>query len=80
MGFDAAKWPNAVTIGKLIARGQLLGVHRFKCGRHAAFDAKVMPLRSDLPVPSLAGRFKCKRCGSKDTEARPEFPKPRYAR
>jgi hypothetical protein len=80
MGFDRRKYPNAVTIGGLIANDQLLGVSCHKCGRHAVFDPKAMPFRSDVAVPELAGRFKCSRCGSKDTEARPEFPKPRYAR
>lgn len=42
---------------------------------HSAFyrDCSAFGLPAS-PVPSLAGRFRCTRCGSRETEARPEFP------
>ena len=72
MPFDAQRWPNAVTIRDLIA--ERVGVHCQKCARHVLMDPAKLHLAPETLVPSLAGRFKCKRCGSKQTEARPEWP------
>jgi hypothetical protein len=74
MPFDPSRWPNAVTIGWLIAERMGMGVHGSKCGRHAVMDPAKLHMPPDTPVPSLAGRFKCTRCGSNQTEARPEWP------
>ena len=74
MPFDARQWPNAVTIGWLIAERMGMGVHCRKCARHVVMDPAKLHLAPETPVPSLAGRFKCTRCGSKQTEARPEWP------
>ena len=51
-----------------------LGIHCIKCGRHVVVDPAGLPIAHSAPVPSLAGRFRCTRCGSRQTEARPEFP------
>ena len=51
-----------------------MGVHCKKCARHVVMDPATLHLAPETPVPSLAGRFKCTRCGSKQTEARPEWP------
>lgn len=75
MAFDASKWPNAVTIGWLIRERLQLGVHCHPCGRFALFDPQALPIAPLVPVPSLEGRFKCTRCGSRETSARPEFGK-----
>ena len=74
MPFDASRWPNAVTIGWLIAERMGMGVHCQKCARHVVMDPATLHFAPETPVPSLAGRFKCTRCGSKQTEARPEWP------
>jgi hypothetical protein len=35
---------------------------------------KVMvPLPAEAPLPALEGRFRCERCGSRQTSARPHF-------
>ena len=41
------------------------------CGQHAVLNADHLP--ADLPVPDVALRLKCSRCGSKDIETRPEW-------
>ena len=74
MPFDSARWPNAVTVAGLIEQAMPLGIHCIKCGRHVEADPASLPLPGEAPVPSLSGRFKCTRCGSRQTEARPEFP------
>jgi len=38
MPFDARQWPNAVTIGWLIAERMGMGVHCQKCARHVVMD------------------------------------------
>jgi hypothetical protein len=40
-------------------------------GHHAVLNADHLP--DDLPVPDVALRLKCSRCGSKDIETRPEW-------
>jgi DNA-directed RNA polymerase subunit RPC12/RpoP len=74
MPFDPDQWPNAVTIGWPIAERMGMGVHCQRCGMHAVLDPATLHLSPEMPMPSLAGRFKCSRCGSKQTEARPEWP------
>ncbi len=56
MGFDARKWPDAVTIGRLIEQGMPLGVHCLPCGRYAVLDPALLPFAPAVPVPSLDGR------------------------
>ena len=46
-----------------------MGVHCMKCARHVVLDPATLHLAPETPVPSLAGRFRCTRCGSKQTEA-----------
>jgi hypothetical protein len=74
MSFDSARWPDAVTISWLIAERMGMGVHCQKCAHHAVLDPASPPFAPETPVPALAGRFKCTRCGSGKTEARPEWP------
>ena len=94
MGFDARNWPNAVTVGHLIAQGMPLAVHCNPCGRFAKLDPPLpssasvnwmgecavrtatLPIAATVLVPSLEGRFRCGRCGSRDTQARPEYGAP----
>ena len=64
-----SRWPNAVTIRDLIAERMGMGVHCSKFSRLVVLDPATLHLAPETPVPSLAGRFKCKRCGSKQTEA-----------
>ena len=74
MPFDAARWPDAITVAQLIERAIPMSVHCHKCGRSKVLDPATLPLRREAPVPSLGGRFRCMRCGSRQTEARPEYP------
>ncbi len=73
MIFDPAKYPNAVTIGYLIEYGMALEVHCLKCGRFRTMAPAETGIPPETPVPALAGRFKCSRCGSRETEARPHY-------
>ena len=76
MKFDPMKWPDAVTIGRLIEQGMPLGVHCNPCGRFAKLDPATLPIAATVPVPALEGLFRCGRCGSRDTQARPEYGAP----
>jgi IS1 family transposase len=49
-------------------------LNEMECGRHVVMDPAKLRIAPETPVPSLAGRFKCTRCGSKQTEAPPEWP------
>jgi hypothetical protein len=73
MPFDPARWPNAVRVGDLIAGRIPLGIHCGKCSRYVVADPAALPLAPESYVPALAGRFRCTRCGSRQTEARPEY-------
>ena len=73
MSFDPAKWPNAVTLADLVESGTPLGVHCFKCARFAVMEPAELGIDMATPVPALGGRFRCSRCGSKETEARPHY-------
>jgi hypothetical protein len=73
MLFDSSRWPNAVTIGKLIDRAMQLEAHCHHCGRCAVLDPGRLPLPAAAPLPALEGRFRCERCGSRETTARPHF-------
>jgi len=74
MPFDTRRWPNAVTLATLIDEGLQVGLHCQPCGRHVVVTVRSLPFAIETPVPALAGRFKCSRCGSTKTEARPEWP------
>ena len=41
------------------------------CGHHTSFNADHLP--DDLPVPDVALRMRCSKCGSKEIETRPEW-------
>jgi len=73
-GVVTGRWPNAVTVAGLIEQAMQMGLHCGKCGRHVVVDPASLPIARSAPVPSLAGRFRCTRCGSRQTEAWPEFP------
>ena len=74
MPFDARRHPNAVTFQWLIDNGLDVGLHCHPCGRHVVVPVRSLPIPVETPVPACAGRFKCTRCGSRKTEARPEWP------
>jgi hypothetical protein len=52
MAFDPRRWPNAVTIGWLIAERMGMGIHCSKCGRHVVLDPATLHLAPETPVPS----------------------------
>ena len=76
MGFDPERFPNAVRISDLIERGLPLAAHCYTCGRSANLDLATLPLPRGTFVPALARRFKCTRCGSRETDARPDYSRP----
>ena len=67
------KWPNAVRIRNLIAEGRRLEVHCNKCARFRTLDPSDLPLPGEPSVPALEGLFRCTRCGSRETQARPHY-------
>jgi hypothetical protein len=73
MPFDLARHPNP-RVRDLIAKGRRLEVHCNKCARFRTFDAGELPLPLEEIVPALQGRFRCSRCGSRETQARPHYP------
>ncbi len=73
MPFSPARWPNAVTIAGLIAESMHLEAHCHRCGRFGLLDPASLGLALETPVPALEGRFRCERCGSRETSARPHF-------
>lgn len=74
MSFDLQRWPDAVTIAWLIERGLDAGLHCYPCGRHVVVKPAALPFAADTPMPAMEGRFRCTRCGSTKTAARPEWP------
>ena len=69
MPFDASRWPDPATIAHLIERRLPLQAHCNKCGRSANFDPTTLPLAPETIVPALEGRFRCTRCGSRETSS-----------
>lgn len=65
-----------VDIAYLLERGLLLELHCHDCARYAELEPASLGLPPETIVPSLRGRFKCSRCGSKKTEARPHYGRP----
>jgi len=75
MAFDAIRYPDAVTLAWLIDEHMDVGLHCQPCGRHVVVQVRSLPFALETPVPALGGRFRCTRCGSSKSEARPEWPK-----
>ena len=74
MAFNPAKHPTAVRVGDLIEAGRMIQVHCNKCAHYRLMDPAELPLSASVFVPALGGRFRCTRCGSRETEARPHYP------
>ncbi|MGQ7794575.1 hypothetical protein ACUN0C_19395 [Faunimonas sp. B44] len=70
MSFDPARHPSAVRLRDLIEGGIPLGIHCIRCGKFSAIDAGGLGLDPNTFVLALAGRFRCSRCGSRNSEAR----------
>jgi len=51
MSFDPSRYPNAVTIGWLIAERMGMGVHCQKCARHVIMDPAKLHLAPETLVP-----------------------------
>jgi predicted nucleic-acid-binding Zn-ribbon protein len=66
MPFDPSRFPDALTIGRLLEMGLPLAVHCHRCGRCELFAAGAFSLPLTTDVPAL-GRFRCSRCGSRST-------------
>ena len=59
---------NPVTIGDLRRDGRALEIGCQNCDRHEYVDPHTLKLWNDLPVPDVAQRLRCSRCGFKNTE------------
>lgn len=73
---DPPAYPDALTIGRLLELGLPLADHCHRCGRCELFEPEAFGLPLATYVPALEGRFRCTRCGSRQTEARPEYARP----
>jgi hypothetical protein len=73
MPFDASRYPNAVTVADLLADEQQLELHCHRCGRFVLVEPQSLPLPGEVALPELEHRFRCTRCGSTETSARPHF-------
>jgi ribosomal protein L44E len=62
-----------VMIGDLLAKKLALEAHCHECGRYVLLKPGGLSLPPNLPVPALENRFKCTRCGSRKTSARPHY-------
>ena len=56
-----------VTIGDLKRDGALLELLCSNCNRHLYEEPAKFPFRDSDPVPGLARRLKCSRCGARNT-------------
>ena len=56
MPFDARRWPNAVTIGRLIAERMGMDVHCNKCASNVGMDPAALSFAPETPIPARAGR------------------------
>lgn len=66
------------TIGGLRARGVGLWCWCEACHHQARFAAEAMPFPAALPVPAVARRLICSRCGGREIYARPDWQGPLY--
>ncbi len=57
-----------VTIADLANSGKLLEIGCLACSRHLFVDPASLGLPPDLPVPNVAGRLACSRCGAINQE------------
>lgn len=62
-----------VTLGDLIDAKRGLAVHCIQCGRCKVIVPDSLPFLKSKAVPDMRGAFKCSRCGSTQTEARPDY-------
>jgi hypothetical protein len=69
LGFDhdeALTLGRAVTIGNLSRSGELLEIGCIDCSRIVYVEAQSLRVADSQPVPSLARRLKCSRCGARN--------------
>jgi len=59
-----------VMIGDLIGEGKLLEVHRGNCRpeRHLYLNPENLRLPKRMPVPEVARRLVCSKCGARNVE------------
>ena len=62
-----------VTIADLLEVDAKLMAFCSKCGHHGRIEPATLPFKADMTVPGLAGRFRCSRCGSRETSAQPRY-------
>ena len=55
-----------VTIGDLSRSGQLLEMGCLDCSRVVYVEAQTLRIADSQPVPTLARRLKCSRCGARN--------------
>lgn len=77
--------PGPVTVGDLRRDGKALEIGCLNCSRHEYVDPNSIKLPDGLPVPKVADRLRCTRCGFRNSptsskvwarpDARPPGPK-----
>lgn len=64
-----------VLLGDLVRQGLSVSLHCRACGHWTSVGAAVLPIHPATPVPDMEGRFRCSRCGSRNSCAMPLYPR-----
>ena len=59
--------PGPVTMGDLRRDGKALEIGCLNCDRHEYVDANSIKLPDEYPVPKIADRLRCSRCGFRNS-------------
>lgn len=62
-----------VTLGDLVRDDKLLWVYCTDCGHERDVTPGAVPLPADTPVPDVAKRMKCSKCGSRKINSKPQL-------
>jgi Zn finger protein HypA/HybF involved in hydrogenase expression len=65
--------PDCMTIGDLVLQETRLGIHCRRCRHFVRKKPTDIGIAPSTLLSALKGRFKCRRCGSQETEARPYY-------
>ena len=73
---DRSAAPSPLTLAGLATQGHGVWVwcHRCARGRRLAVASLIRRLGGEFPVPDLKHRLRCRHCGLRDVDARPDWP------